>query len=81
MHPVGSYCVDVVSVIGLMQDNSNLPFKMCVCVCVCLHMCIADIPHHSLLSPFHMTAGNTLIAAVPVCQESVSCGSVYCSGF
>ena len=77
MHPVGSYCTHVVRVIGLMRDNSNLPFKMCVRACV-RGTCISDKPHHSLLSPFRMTAGNTLIAAVPVCQESVSCGLVQC---
>ena len=51
---------------------------MCVCVRARVRTCIADKPHHSLLSLFHMTAGNTLIAAVPVCQESVSCGLVQC---
>ena len=66
----------MIRVIGIMWDNSNLPFKMCVCVCACVR--ISDKPHHSLLSPFHMTAGSILVAAVPVCKQSVSCGLVQC---
>lgn len=62
----------VVRVICLMQENSNLPFKKCVCMCAC----ISNKPHHSLLSPFRMTAGSTLLAAPPFCHEAVSYGLV-----